>query len=95
VEPRAGAKGTAGGQSTFRAQDRVDVSPALDRIRKAARLNRKERFTALLHHVDIDNHVDIDLLRQAFFALKRDAAPGADGMTWAAMRAIWSLGSPI
>jgi retron-type reverse transcriptase len=29
------------------------------------------------------HHVDIDLLRQAFFALKRDAAPGADGMTWA------------
>jgi group II intron reverse transcriptase/maturase len=52
------------------------VSQALGRIRKAARLDKKERFTALLHHVDID------LLRQAFFALKRDAAPGADGMTW-------------
>jgi group II intron reverse transcriptase/maturase len=53
------------------------VSPGLDRIRKAARLDQKGKFTALLHHVDID------LLRQAFLALKRDAAPGADGMTWA------------
>jgi len=76
VERRAGAEGNAGGQSTFRTQGRADVSPALDRIRKAARLDRKGKFTALLHHVDID------LLRQAFFALKRDAAPGADGMTW-------------
>ena len=76
AEPRAGAEGNAGGQSTFRTQGRADVSPALDRIRKAARLDKKGKFTALHHHVDID------LLRQAFFALKRDAAPGADGMTW-------------
>lgn len=34
------------------------------------------RFTALLHHVDVDR------LRTAFHALKRDAAPGVDGMTW-------------
>jgi len=32
--------------------------------------------TALLHHVDAD------LLRLAFLALKRDAAPGLDGVTW-------------
>jgi len=76
VEPRGGAEGNAGGQSTFRTQGRADVSPALDRIRKAARLDKKGKFTALLHHVDID------LLRQAFLALKRDAAPGADGITW-------------
>jgi group II intron reverse transcriptase/maturase len=52
------------------------VSQALDRVRKAARQRRKEKFTALLHHINID------LLREAFFALKRDAAPGVDGMTW-------------
>jgi group II intron reverse transcriptase/maturase len=76
VEPRGGAEGNAEEQSTHRAQNRAGVSPGLDRIRKAARLDKKGKFTALLHHVDVD------LLRQAFLALKRDAAPGADGMTW-------------
>ena len=52
------------------------VSQALDRVRQVARLRKKERFTALLHHVSID------LLRMAFYALKRDAAPGVDGLTW-------------
>jgi retron-type reverse transcriptase len=76
VEPRAGAEGNAGQQSTCRAQNRASVSQALDRLRQAARQRKKERFTALLHHVSID------LLRMAFFALKRDAAPGVDGLTW-------------
>src|SRR5829696_4749204 len=71
VERRAGAEGNAIQQRTRRAQDRVSVSQALDRVRQAARQRRKERFTALLHHLSID------LLRMAFFALKRDAAPGA------------------
>jgi retron-type reverse transcriptase len=76
VEPRAGAKGNADQQSTHRAQNRDRVSQALERVRQAARQRKKERFTALLHHVDID------LLRLAFLALKRDAAPGVDGVTW-------------
>jgi len=76
VEPRAGAKGNASQQSTHRAQDRMSVSQALERVRQAARQRKKERFTALLHHINID------LLRMAFFALKRDAAPGVDGLTW-------------
>ena len=76
VEPRAGAEGNAGQQSTRRAQNRESVSQALDRVRQAARQRKKERFTALLHHVSVD------LLRKAFFALKRDAAPGVDGLTW-------------
>jgi RNA-directed DNA polymerase len=75
VEPRAGAEGNVGQQSTRRAQNRASVSQALDRVRQAARQRRKERFTALLHHVSID------LLRMAFYALKRDAAPGVDGLT--------------
>jgi hypothetical protein len=49
---------------------------ALERVRKAARLRKEEKFTALLHHINVD------LLREAFFALKRDATPGVDGMTW-------------
>ncbi len=48
----------------------------LDRVRERARQEKKERFTALLHHVDVD------LLRAAFFWLKKDAAPGVDGLTW-------------
>jgi group II intron reverse transcriptase/maturase len=52
------------------------VTQALDRVRKAARLKKKERFTALLHHITVDT------LWTAFYALRRKAAPGVDGMTW-------------
>jgi group II intron reverse transcriptase/maturase len=76
VEPRAGTKGNAGQQSTCRAQSRISVSQALERIRKVARERKKEKFTALLHHISID------LLEQAFFDLKEDAAPGVDRLTW-------------
>ena len=76
VERRAGAKGNADQQSTRRAQDRESVSQALDRIRQAARQRKKEKFTALFHHLSIP------MLRTAFYALKRDAAPGVDGLTW-------------
>jgi len=76
VERRARAEGTAGRQSTHRTQIRARVSQALDRVRQAAKARKKERFTALLHHV---NH---DLLRLSFYALKRNAAPGVDGVTW-------------
>src|SRR5436305_8005541 len=54
VEPRAETKGNAGQQSTCRAQNRVSVSHALERIRKIARERKKERFTALFHHLSID-----------------------------------------
>ena len=52
------------------------MTQALDRVRQAAKLRKKERFTALLHHVSVDT------LQTAFYALKRKAAPGVDGMTW-------------
>src|ERR1700738_2154657 len=76
VEPRAGTKGDADQQSTRRAQDRESVSQALERVRQAARKRKKERFTSLLPHVDLA------MLRTAFYAMRRDAAPGVDGMTW-------------
>src|SRR4030095_15202529 len=76
VERRAGTEGNAGQQSTHRAQNRVGVSQALEHVRQGAQQRKKERFTTLLHHVSVD------LLRIAFFALKRDAAPGVDGATW-------------
>src|ERR1700758_2937951 len=76
VEPRPETKGNVGQQSTHRAQDRARVTQALDRVRKAARLRKKEQFTALLHHINVDT------LRTAFRALRRKAAPGVDGVTW-------------
>src|SRR6266550_1921706 len=76
VEQRAEAKGNANQQSTRRAQDRESVSQALECVRLAARREKKAKLTSLLHHVDHE------MLRTSFYALKRDAAPGVDGMTW-------------
>jgi hypothetical protein len=76
VEPRAETKGNADQQSTSRAQSRVSVSQALDRIRKVARERKKERFTALFHHISTD------LLEEAFYQLKANAVPGVDRLTW-------------
>ena len=76
VEPRAGPEGNPGSQSTRRTQGRGSVSQAADRIRQFVGREPRERLTALLHHVTVD------ALRWAFFELKRDAAAGADGVTW-------------
>lgn len=76
VEPRTGTKGNADQPRTRRTQSRGSVSPGLERVRQAARQRRKEKFTALLHHISVD------LLRDAFLSLKRRAAPGVDGITW-------------
>ena len=76
VERRAGAEGNADQQSTLRSQSRAGVTQALDRVRHAAKQRKKERFTALLHHINPDT------LRAAFYALKRKAAPGVDGVSW-------------
>jgi RNA-directed DNA polymerase len=81
AEPRAGAEGNAVLQSTRRAQDRESVSQALDRIRQVARRRKKEKFTALLHHISAEH------LEAAFFELKENAAPGVDGLTWGAYEA--------
>src|SRR3989440_11051064 len=76
VEPRAGAEGNVSQQSTGRAQYRGTVSQALARIRQAARQRKKEKFTALFHHVSIAH------LAEAFYELKENAAAGVDGLTW-------------
>jgi hypothetical protein len=76
AEPRTGTKGNADQQSTRQAQNWESVSQALARIRQAAKQRKKEQFTSLLHHVSVD------LLRLSFFALKKDAAPGVDGLAW-------------
>lgn len=77
VEGRSLAKGNAGEQNAPRTQCRTGAPNALDRVRQAARRDRKTKFTALLHHV-----YALDTLRSAYFSLKKDAAPGVDGETW-------------
>jgi hypothetical protein len=61
--------------STHRTQCRERVSQALERVCRAARARKEERFTALLQHINVD------LLRLSFYALKRTAAPRVDGLT--------------
>ena len=80
-EGRGLAKGSPGEQSRFWTQGQTDLNAALDRIRKAAKEDGKQRFTALWHHV-----YNVNRLRQAFYALKREASPGVDGTTWAKYR---------
>ncbi len=79
MEGRGLVKGNPPQQNASRTQSREDAPSALERIRQAAKRDRKMRFTALLHHV-----YNPDRLREAYFALKRDAAPGMDGQTWQA-----------
>jgi group II intron reverse transcriptase/maturase len=76
-EGRDLAKGNSCESNTLRAQHRVGVQPRVERIRQAATRDRSLRFTTLLHHV-----YDLDTLREAYFGLTRDAAPGVDGETW-------------
>jgi group II intron reverse transcriptase/maturase len=79
AEGRGSAKGNPPQQTTPRALDRNGVQQALERVRQAARKDRKMRFTTLLHHV-----YNPAMLRRAYFGLKRDAAAGIDGQTWQA-----------
>ena len=76
VEGRRPTKGNTLPSAAPRTQSRTSASIGLQRVREVARRDRRARFTALLHHVTID------LLRESFYALKRDAAPGVDGLTW-------------
>jgi len=76
VEPRAGTEGNARQQRMHRTQGRDRMNQSLDRVRKAARLRKREKFTALLHHFTADT------MREAFYALKRRAASGVDGVAW-------------
>src|SRR5260370_38138426 len=62
--------------NTYPTQSEKHVSHGLMNVRKAAKGNKEMKFTALLHHLTIN------LLRESFYALKRKAAPGVDGVTW-------------
>jgi group II intron reverse transcriptase/maturase len=75
-EGRPLIKENAGQPHTFPTQSGKGVSQGLAGVRKAARENKEMKFTALLHHLTVE------LLRESFYALKRKAAPGVDGVTW-------------
>jgi RNA-directed DNA polymerase len=62
--------------STHSTQSEVRVSQGLEGVRKAAKERKEKQFTALLHHLTVG------LLQKGFYALKRKAAPGVDGVTW-------------
>src|SRR5579864_2314490 len=62
--------------STLSTQCEARVSQGLAGVRKAARERKEMKFTALLHHLTVG------LLRDSFYALKRKASPGVDGVTW-------------
>jgi len=76
VEGRDGTKGKTELQSTVRTQSRAAVSQAQRRLREAVNRNKKEKLTALLHHVTVD------VLRGGFLSLKKAAAAGIDAVTW-------------
>ena len=76
VEGRGPTKGNMARQNAHRTQSRASAHSALDRVRQAAKRDRKAKFTTLFHHVTVE------ALREAFFRLKRKAAPGVDGVTW-------------
>ena len=77
MEGRGLAKGNSPKRDAFRTQCRANVPSVLERVRQKARRNKKEQFTALLHHV-----YDVERLRSAYRAIARDAAAGVDGQTW-------------
>jgi group II intron reverse transcriptase/maturase len=77
MEGRGLAKGNLQQQNASRTPSRTDAPSALERVRQAAKKDRKLRFTALLHHV-----YHVETLRMAYLSLKKEAAPGGDGETW-------------
>lgn len=76
VEGSCSTKGNTSEANTLRTLSRESVSQGLEGVRGAARRDKKQKFTALLHHVTVD------LLRESYYSLKRNAAPGIDGVTW-------------
>ena len=77
VEGRGLAKENSHERTTHRTQGRESVSNALARVRQAALREKQQQFTALLRHV-----YTVELLRESYLALKREAAAGIDGEMW-------------
>jgi len=76
VEGRVRTKENKAELNTQPTQSGERVSQGLGGVRQAARERKQEKFTALLHHLTVD------LLRESYYALKRNASPGVDGVSW-------------
>ncbi len=76
MEGRRPTKENVEQPTTLRTQSRASESSGLLGVREIARQERRTRFTALLHHVTVPR------LQDSFYALKREAAPGVDAVTW-------------
>ena len=76
MEGRRLTKRNSDENRTHRTPSRTECVPGLERVRAAARRDKKQKFTALLHHVNVD------LLRDSYDSLNRNAAPGVDELTW-------------
>jgi RNA-directed DNA polymerase len=76
-EERGSAKGNTASKTPPGRSAGPGASSALERVREVARRDKDARFTALLHHVDLVR------LRKAYWAIRPQAAPGVDGVTWA------------
>ena len=77
TEERGLAKGNSPERNALRTQGRDSALSALERVRQAATRDKKQRFTALFHHI-----YDVERLRASFLSIKKDAAAGVDGETW-------------
>jgi len=77
MEGRGLAKGNLNQQNASRTPSRSRAPSALDRVRQAARRNKHEKFTALMHHI-----YNVETLRWAYWQIKRQASAGVDGETW-------------
>jgi group II intron reverse transcriptase/maturase len=76
VEGRRPAKGSAASEPRAGLSAGLGVSSDLDRVRQVARKDKDARFTALLHHVTVER------LEAGYRAIRPEAAPGIDGVTW-------------
>ncbi|MEW6352247.1 MAG: hypothetical protein AB1646_24610 [Thermodesulfobacteriota bacterium] len=76
MEGRGPTKGNTAQAAAGCTQRQVSALTGLDRVRQVARREKRARFSALLHHVTVD------LLRESFYGLRREASPGVDGVTW-------------
>lgn len=76
VEGSGSAEGNAASETRSGPSAGTSALSDLDRVRRVARKDKDARFTALLHHVDVDR------LRAAYWVIRPKAAPGVDGVTW-------------
>jgi len=76
MEGRRSTTENTGQTAASQMQSWGNASNGLQRVREAAKGDKRLRFTTLLHHVSVA------LLVNSFYALKREAAPGIDGLRW-------------